>query len=134
MPADSGFSRFTLLKERRACVNGSTSHNAYLPGAVLAYHCRNTKATLPSRAGGTQFTNHSRGRRGAGWARRYRFVSTEIYAGRPISALPHHGRAMVMNHQPLIADAFEEIGGEHAGFNRLVVLTAGQVLGADDPA
>ena len=39
-----------------------------------------------------------------------------------------------MNHQPLITDPFKKIGREHAGFNRLVVLPAGEVLGTDHPA
>ncbi len=39
-----------------------------------------------------------------------------------------------MDHQPLIADALEQVRGEHAGFYRLVVLAAGEMFGADDPA
>ena len=38
-----------------------------------------------------------------------------------------------MNHQPLVADTLKEIGREDTRFDRLVVLTAGEMFGADDP-
>ena len=38
-----------------------------------------------------------------------------------------------MNHQPLVADALKQIGGEDARFDRLIVLPTGEMLGADYP-
>ena len=40
---------------------------------------------------------------------------------------------MMMNHQPLVADALKQIGGEDARFDRLIVLPTGEMLGADYP-
>lgn len=59
---------------------------------------------------------------------------TVTWAAEGFVCLPHHRASMVMDHQPLVADTLEQIGGEDTGFDRLVVLAAGEVFGADDPA
>jgi hypothetical protein len=50
-----------------------------------------------------------------------------------ILGLPHHRRTMMMNHQPLISDALEEIRCYHLCLLRFVRLMGGDVLHADDP-
>src|SRR5688572_22149470 len=58
----------------------------------------------------------------------------EIIALKPlISGLSHHRRPMMMNHQPLIPDAFKEICRQYLCLLRFVCLMGGDVLHADDP-
>jgi integrase len=50
-----------------------------------------------------------------------------------ISGLSHYRRPMMMNHQPLIPDAFEQIRRQHLRLLRLVRLMGGDVLHTDNP-
>ncbi len=61
-----------------------------------------------------------------------RWASTgDHQAARP--PLPHHRRPVMMNQQPLVADPFKEVRGEHFGLLGFVGLLIDDILNANHP-
>ena len=70
---------------------------------------------------------------GAGWSPIARVQRGPSQAARCQPLLPHHRRPVVVNHQPFVADAFEEVRRQHPRLLRFVRLLGGNVFDTNDP-